>query len=110
MAAKQSDCQEDTNVQSRVECHYQLRKDDLVWRGVAAETVILDLRTSLYLSLNAAAAYLWQSLEKGATERQLVEALSVQFGITEDRAGDDVKAFIARCQERDLLEPTGLTG
>ena len=105
MAAKQPVGWEETNVQSRVECQYQLRKDDLVWRGVAGETIILDLRTSLYLSLNTAAASLWQALEKGATERQLVESLCTAFGIGADRAGEDVKAFIACCVERDLLEP-----
>jgi hypothetical protein len=107
MAAESPLCWEETNVQSRVDCQYQLRKDDLVWRGVAGETIILDLRTSLYLSLNTAAAYLWQALEKGASERQLVESLSTEFGIGGDRAGQDVKAFLARCQERDLLEPAG---
>ena len=107
MVAEQPVCWEEMNVQSSIECQYQLRKDDLVWRGVADETIILDLRTSLYLSLNAAGAYLWQSLEKGATERHLVESLSTEFGIDGDRASQDVKAFIACCRERDLLEATG---
>ena len=106
MDAEHSAGREDTDVHSSLECQYQLRKDDLVWRGVAEETIILDLRTSLYLSLNAAAAYLWQSLEKGATERQLADSLCVEFGITADRANEDVKAFISRCQERGLLEAT----
>jgi len=107
MASEQPVCWEETNVQSRLEFQYRLRKDELVWRGVAGETIILDLRTSLYLSLNTAAAYLWQALEKGATERQLVESLSTEFGIGADRASEDVKAFIVCCQERDLLDPTG---
>ncbi len=106
MLADQPDCREETNVQPSLEYQYQLRKDDLVWRGVDGETIILDLRTSLYLSLNSAAAYLWQSLEKGATERQMAESLSVQFGIEEERATADVKAFITCCRERDLLEST----
>lgn len=106
MVAERPVCLEETNVQSSVECQYQLRKDDLVWRGVGGETIILDLRTSLYLSLNAAAASLWQALEKGATERQLVESLCNEFGIGADRAGEDVKAFISCCMERDLLEPS----
>jgi Coenzyme PQQ synthesis protein D (PqqD) len=106
MLADRPDCREETNVQPSLDCQYQLRKDDLVWRGVDDETIILDLRTSLYLSLNSAAASLWQSLEKGATERQMAESLCDKFGIAEDRARLDVKAFIACCQERDLLDPT----
>jgi hypothetical protein len=106
MDAERFVAREDTDVHSSLECQYQLRKDDLVWRGVAAETIILDLRTSLYLSLNAAAAYLWQSLEKGATEQQLTDALCAEFGIAAERANEDVRAFIGRCQERGLLEAT----
>ncbi len=92
-------------MQPSLDFYYQLRKDDLVWRGVDDETIVLDLRTSLYLSLNPAAASLWLSLEKGATERQMAESLAARFGIGEDRATLDVQTFIACCQQRDLLEP-----
>lgn len=106
MLADRPNRREETNVQPSLECQYQLRKDDLVWRGVDDETIILDLRTSLYLALNSAAASLWLSLEEGATERQMTESLRAEYGIDEERATSDVKAFLACCQERDLLDPT----
>ena len=82
----------------------KLRRSDLVWRSVAGETIILDLRSSLYLSLNSTAAFLWDKLDGGATQMELVTALGAEYGITPDRAQEDVVDFLESCRERDLLE------
>jgi hypothetical protein len=82
----------------------RLRRSDLVWRSVAGETIILDLRSSLYLSLNSTAAFLWDRLDGGATPTELVVALGAEYGIPAERAEEDVHDFLESCRERDLLE------
>lgn len=78
--------------------------EQLVWREVADEVVILDLRTSVYWSLNGSAALLWPALVEGASSEELVGRLVQEYGINEDVASDDVRNFLASCQTQDLVE------
>ena len=80
-----------------------LRRDQLAWREFDGEAVLLDLRTSMYLSTNPSATVLWRKLEDGATETALAKALVDAFGVAVERARADVAAFLADCRERDLL-------
>jgi Coenzyme PQQ synthesis protein D (PqqD) len=82
----------------------KLRAADLAARGFEDETIVLDLRSSTYLSTNASASVLWRELEQGATRARLIEALLEEFDVNEKRAGDDVDAFLEDCRRRDLLE------
>ena len=80
--------------------------DELAWRELANEVVILDLRTSKYLTLNGSAAVLWAALaEGGATAGQLCECLQARYGLSTDRAAQDVGRFLAECQRQKLVQP-----
>jgi hypothetical protein len=81
----------------------QLRAGNLASRGFNDEMVVLDLRTSRYLSTNPAGTVLWRALERGATRRQLVEALLAEFDVEPERAEADVDAFLQACAKRGLL-------
>jgi hypothetical protein len=80
-----------------------LRAGDLAWRAVEGDVVALDLRASRYLGTNATGALLWERLAEGATERQLVAALTERFPEAADRAAADVAAFLAVLRERGLV-------
>ncbi len=81
--------------------------DKIVWREVGDEIVILDLRTSLYWTLNGSATVLWSSLIDGATTSEMVQRLVDEFDVEVQKATHDVDTFIASCQEQDL-DPAGL--
>ncbi|UQX87876.1 PqqD family protein [Jatrophihabitans telluris] len=66
--------------------------------------VILDLRSSRYLSLNDSAAALWQALVGGATEPELARSLQASFGVEAAVAEADVAEFLAALRARDLLQ------
>ena len=80
----------------------RLRRTD--WRRVGDETVVLDLATERYLSLNRSGTVIWERLAEGATRSALVRALVDAFGLAEDRAGADVDAFVAELRDNGLLE------
>jgi len=81
----------------------QLKVDDMVWRTVGDELVVLELPTSTYLTLNASARYLWDELVAGASASSLVEALCTRYGIPQDRARADVESFLATLFDRKLV-------
>ena len=82
----------------------KLREGEVVWRDFGGETVLLDLRTSRYLTTNASATLLWRRLEAGATRAQLVDALVETFAIDPDRAEEDIDGFVNDCRRRGLLD------
>lgn len=79
------------------------RTDDLAWRDLGGELVLVDLRTSTYLTLNAAGTILWLALVDGASRTELEEALRRAYGIDSDRAAADVAAFLEDCERLGLF-------
>jgi hypothetical protein len=82
----------------------RLKADRIVWRQIGDEVVVLDLRSSRYLSANAAAGLLWHGLERGATRDELIAELVAEYDVAPATAGADVDEFLADCRSRDLLE------
>jgi hypothetical protein len=82
----------------------RLKQDRIAWRQVGDDIVILDLRSSQYLSANASAGLLWRGLERGASRDELIAELTREYEVEPDTAAADVDEFLADCRARDLLE------
>jgi hypothetical protein len=85
----------------------KLRVDDITWREIDGDLVILDLRSSTYLTANASGSVLMRHLTEERTLEQLAQALVDTFDIPERRAKKDVQTFIGELGERGLLERAG---
>ncbi|MGA3146703.1 MAG: PqqD family protein [Acidimicrobiales bacterium] len=81
----------------------QLKVDDLVWREVGDELVVLELSTSTYLTLNGTARYLWESLADATTVDGLVQTLVDRYQIPAAQARSDTEAFLSALTDRELL-------
>jgi hypothetical protein len=81
----------------------RLREQDIVWRQVEDEIVILDMKASVYASLNNAGRVLWLRLVDGATLDDLVEELMSVYGLDPDTARVDAQAFVAALNQQGLL-------
>jgi hypothetical protein len=84
---------------------WRQRSDDLSWKEIDSEVIVLDLRSANYLRLNATGSLLWTRLGGGAGAAELAETLVATFGVDAGRANDDVDGFIARCSSLGLIEP-----
>ncbi len=81
----------------------RVRREDLHWRAIDGEVVILDARTQRYLALNRSGGELWARLVDGATREELVGVLVAAYGLDAARAGGDVDALIAELAARSLV-------
>ncbi|HYY33529.1 MAG TPA: PqqD family protein [Gaiellaceae bacterium] len=81
-----------------------LRTDGLHWREIDGEIVVLEGRSSTYLSANQSGAVLWQALAEGATREELVDDLVETFEIERKRAAVDVDAFLTELSGKGLLQ------
>ena len=82
----------------------KIRVDDITWSEIDGDLVILDLRSSTYLTANATGTVLMRQLTEERTLQQLSQALIDAFGIPEWRAQQDVQTFVDELGEHGLLE------
>ncbi len=85
----------------------KLRVDDITWREIDGDLVILDLRSSTYLTANSSGSVLIRHLTEERTPQQLTQALVDAFEVTEQQAQRDVQLFLDVLGERGLLEHAG---
>jgi hypothetical protein len=81
----------------------QLKVDDVVWREVGDELVVLELSTSTYLTLNGTARYLWERLTDATTIDGLIEMLVEHYQISADQARSDAESFLSALADRELI-------
>lgn len=82
----------------------RLRSTELTWREIDGDLVILDLRSSTYLTTNASGAVLMKELTQDRTPADLVELLMSSFGISRSEAEVDVESFLTALNTGGLLE------
>jgi hypothetical protein len=81
----------------------KIRGDDLSWRQIGDEIIVLDLRSNAYLSINRSGTALWAMLVDGSTPTTMAARLESEFGVEGGRARADVEAFVAMLNDRGLL-------
>ena len=73
------------------------------WRRISEEAVVLDLRSSVYYSLNETAARIWESLGERLTCDQIVERLCAEYDTAEARARKDVSETLRQMLKSGIL-------
>ena len=84
-------------------------KSGYMLRVVAEHYVVIPIgaRTVEFtgvITLNSTGAFLWESISGGITEDELVERLRAEYGVDEDTARSDIRAFLEVLEDNDLLE------
>jgi PqqD family protein of HPr-rel-A system len=84
----------------------RLRQRQVSTRELDGETVILDLASSQYLTVNEPGTVLLDRLQQDRTEADLVAALVAEFDVDQARAEADVSAFVESLRRLGLLDDT----
>ena len=85
----------------------KLRANEVSVREIDGEMLLLDLRTSKYLTANRVGTILLQRLAEHQTVEELADALVAEFDVPHATAVADVQAFVDELGTRGLLEPNG---
>lgn len=81
----------------------KLRGNDIEWRQVGEEIVVLDLASSTYVSLNPVGATVWPLLAEGTSWGAMVGAITDAFEVDAETADRDLRAFVDDLRGRGLL-------
>jgi hypothetical protein len=83
---------------------FRMRNDDLVWRELNGEVIILEMDSGSYLNLNGSAKVLWEALGAPAELNDLAALLVKVYGIPHRQASNDAQAFLDDLSARKLIE------
>ena len=83
-------------------------KDGFILRTVAGQSVVLpvggDLDLNMMITLNDTGAFLWEKLQAGTTEANLVIALLEEYDVDEAAAKNAVSGFVKKLNDNGFLE------
>jgi hypothetical protein len=81
----------------------EILDNDVVWRDLEGEIVILNLATGYYYGLEGAANEMWRLLvEHGSTEK-VCDIMSREYDASADRLRADLEAFVDDLARRDIV-------
>ena len=85
-----------------------VRSARVVSREVAGETIVVPICNGVgdlesVFTFNAVGTQLWRLLAESRAEKELVAWVSGYFGISAERAAEDVRAFLADLQDTGLI-------
>jgi hypothetical protein len=81
--------------------------DDVIFRVLGEEAVILNLATGTYFGLDSVGTRIWQLIaEQGSTEK-VIEALVAEYEVEEGRVRQDLADLIRQLSEKRLVTADG---
>ncbi len=82
----------------------RLRQSDLSARALPGETIVLDLRTSRYLSATGTGTRILELLAEERSLDDLVATVSAEYAADPERVRTDTRLFVDRLRGAGLLE------
>lgn len=84
-------------------------KGDFVIKAMAGSTVVIPVGAQVMdfngmLKLNDTGAFLFSNLKTDTTYEVLVNKLLEEYDVTQEKAEQDVTAFVNKLKEADLIE------
>lgn len=83
---------------------YQIDKDNIFWRKVEGETVILNIDTSFYYTLDEVGSIIWDMLLDSKTEDEIAAKIAAEYDIDDAAAKKDIKVLLKNLEKEDLIE------
>lgn len=77
--------------------------EDVVFRELDGEAVILNLETGMYFGLDSVGTRIWQLLDAHKNLRRTLDALEAEFDAPVDRLESDLTAFVGKLHAKGLL-------
>lgn len=78
---------------------------EVAWRRVEDEVVILDLKNSIYYSLSAVGARIWELIGKGTGLEEIVQKVGNEYSAKENTIRRDLKNLLERLRKEKLIVP-----
>lgn len=82
-------------------------KEGFILRQIAGENIIIpsgqDLDLNMMITVNETGCFLWEKLQEGAEEKELVDAVLEEYDTDREHAESAVRTFITKLKEHEFL-------
>jgi Coenzyme PQQ synthesis protein D (PqqD) len=77
--------------------------DEVTWRDVNGELVVLRLTSGEYYSFNSIGRLTWMNISEGKSIAEIVETIAAEYDVSHEQAESDVHGFVEGLLTNDLL-------
>jgi len=81
--------------------------DEVVFREIDGEAVLLNLRTGKYFGLDKVGTVIWGLLASRQTVRAVLEGLTERYDAPRERLETDLRRFLELLRDRELISVDG---
>lgn len=83
---------------------YKIDKDNITYRIIDNEAVILNLDNGYYYSLNEVGTRIWQMIEKEKKLIEILSSLNEEYQVDEKILKDDLISLVKDLEKEKLIE------
>jgi hypothetical protein len=77
--------------------------DEVIFRVLSDEAVILNLATTTYFGLNSVGTCLWQLIAEHGSEEKVIEAFLAEYEVEESQLRQDLANLIQQLMQKGLV-------
>ena len=81
--------------------------DDVIFRVLGDEAVILNLSTGIYFGLDSVGTRIWQLISENASSEKIIENLWAEYEVEKNHLRQDFDILIRQLKEKGLLTTDG---
>lgn len=79
-------------------------KEDVVFRDLEGEIVLLNLQTGVYFGLDPIGARIWHMIQEHRSLQEILDGLTEEYDVPEGRCEQDLLRFVGSLREKELVE------
>lgn len=84
---------------------YMINRPEVICEELDGETVVINLESGCYYSLDLSASYIWQALDNGMSTSDICEKICEDTGIKKETLESDVSGLLSYMLNEDLIKP-----
>jgi hypothetical protein len=81
----------------------RVNSPNVIHETIEGEVIVIDLKTGTYYSLRDTGAAIWQAIDKGAGEDEIVANLGLRYDASDDEIRDAVRRLLAELEQEGLV-------
>jgi Coenzyme PQQ synthesis protein D (PqqD) len=89
---------------SEVSLYQQVKpSEDVVWRNLQGESVLLDLKSGVYFGLDAVGTRIWTLLQDNGDLRAVLRELLSEYEVSEETCSRDLLNLVSAMADKGLV-------
>jgi hypothetical protein len=78
--------------------------EDVVWRDLRGESILLDLKSGVYFGLDAVGTRIWSLLQAHGDLRAVLQKLLCEYDVSEETCTRDLLDLVSVMVEKGLVQ------